>query len=182
MEHYKISKLLNNSAVSRFVTKKWVKVNELSIGEYSINKNIRFKTSMSRSDLCDYSDTYIVVKGIISVTGTYTNNRVNKMLTIKKNVSFRSCISKVNNAFIDSAEDLDIVMPMYSLLEYSDNYFMTSGDLWNYYRDEINDDENENDNNNRLNNNKTITNKCSKYKTKIIGSIPDNENRLILFH
>ena len=67
---------------------------------------------------------------------------------------------------------------MYNLLEYSENYSMTSGNLWNYYRDEINDDENENDNNNRLKNNKTITSKSFKYKTKIIGSTPDHDNRL----
>ena len=85
---------------------------------------------------------------------------------------------KINNTFIGHAEDLDIAMPMYNFLEYSGNYFMTSGSLWNYYRDEINDDENENDNSNRLNNDKTITSKSFKYKTKIIESTPDNENRL----
>ena len=70
------------------------------------------------------------------------------------------------------------VMQMYSLLEYSNNYSMTSERLWNYYRDEINNDENENDNKNRLNNNKTIASRSFKYKTKLIGSTPDNENRL----
>ena len=64
-ENYKIAKLLNNSIVSKFVTKKWVEVNDLSSGQYSINKNIRLKTSMLRSELCDYSDAYIVVKGTI---------------------------------------------------------------------------------------------------------------------
>ena len=67
MEHSKISKLLNNSTVSKFVTKKWVEVNDLSSGQYSINKNIRFKNSMLRSDLFDYSDSYIAVKGAITV-------------------------------------------------------------------------------------------------------------------
>ena len=61
MEHYKISNLLNDSTLSQFVTKKWIKVNDLSSGQYSVNKNIRFKTSMFRSDLCVYSDAYIVV-------------------------------------------------------------------------------------------------------------------------
>ena len=63
MEHYKISKLLNDSTISKFVTKKWVEVNDLSGGQYSDNKNIKFKTSMLRSDLCDHSDVHIVVKG-----------------------------------------------------------------------------------------------------------------------
>ena len=70
MEHYKISKLLNDSTISKFVTKKWVEMNDLSSGQYSVNKNIRFKTSMLRSDLCDYSDAYIVVKGIVNVKAT----------------------------------------------------------------------------------------------------------------
>ena len=77
-----------------------------------------------------------------------------KKLTFKNNAPFRSCISKINNTFIDSAEDLDIVMPMYNLLEYSDNYSMASRSLWNYYRDEINDDSNENVNNRVHNSNK----------------------------
>ena len=77
-----------------------------------------------------------------------------KKLTFKNNAPFRSCISKINNTFIDSAEDLDIVMPMYNLLEYSDNYSMALRSLWNYYRDEINDDSNENVNNRVHNSNK----------------------------
>ena len=78
MKHYKISKLLNNSTVSKFVKKKWVEVNGLSSGQYYVNKNISFKTSMSRSDLCDYSDVYIFVKGTITVSGTNDSNKRNK--------------------------------------------------------------------------------------------------------
>ena len=63
MEHYKISKLLNDSTVSKFMTEKWIEVNDLLSGQYSVNKNIRFKTSMLRSGLRDYSDVYIPVKG-----------------------------------------------------------------------------------------------------------------------
>ena len=70
MTHHKISKLLNNSTVSKFVTRKWVEVNDLSNGQYSINKNIRFKTSMQKSDLRDYVDAKIVVKWRITVDGT----------------------------------------------------------------------------------------------------------------
>ena len=125
---------------------------------------------MLRSDLCDYSDSYIVVKLIMNVV-----EETKSQLTI---ITFHLCISKINTTFLDNAEDLDFVMPMDDLLEYSDNYSKTSGSLWNYYRDEINDDENENDNSNRLNNDKTITSKSFKYKTKIIESTPDNENRL----
>ena len=60
MGHCKISKLLNDSIVSKFVTKKWIEVNDLSSGQYSDNKNKRFKTSMLRSNLCDYNNAYIV--------------------------------------------------------------------------------------------------------------------------
>ena len=94
---------------------------------------------MLRSDLCDYSDAYIVVKGIINVRDTIANNRINKKLILKINAPFRSCISKISNTFIDNVEDLDTVMPMYNLLEYSDNYSKMSGSLWSYFRDEIND-------------------------------------------
>ena len=81
MEHCKISKLLNDSPVSKFLTKKLTEVNDLSSDQYSFNKNVRFKTSMFRSDLCDYSDAYIAVKGRISVTNTNAANERNKKLT-----------------------------------------------------------------------------------------------------
>ena len=89
MEHQKISKLLNHLTVSKFVTKKWIEVNDLSSSQYSINKNTRLKTSILRSHkiTCDYSDAYIVVKGRINVAGNNNNtaNRRNKKLTFKNN-------------------------------------------------------------------------------------------------
>ena len=75
---------------------------------------------MLRSDLCDYSDAYIVVKEPITVEGGDDDKKRDKNL-FKNNAQFRSCISKINNTFIDNAEDLDIVLPMYNLLEYSNN-------------------------------------------------------------
>ena len=120
---------------------------------------------MLRSDLCDYSDAYIVVKGRISVTGTDTANRRNKKLTLKKSAPFISFTSKINNTFIGNAEDLNIVVSMYNLLGYSDNYSITSGNIWNYYSDEVDDAVNETDaGNNKVNNNKT-TCKSFEYKT-----------------
>ena len=180
MEHYKIFKLLNDSTVSKFMTKIWVEVNDLSSGHYSVNKNIRFKTSMLKSDLCDYSDAYIVVKGTTIVEGINYTNKRNKKLIFKNNARFRSCISKINNTFIDNAEDLDIVMPMYSLLQYSGNYCKTSGSLWNCYKDKINESGNENNdaNNYRKNNNKTTRSKSFEDKTKIIGRTPNDNNIL----
>ena len=147
MEHYEISKLLNDSTLSKFETKKWVKVKDLSSSQYSVSKNITFKTSMLISNLCDYGNAYITVKGIMSVTSANSANRKNKKLIFKNNAPFTSYITKVNNTFVDNTEVLDIIMPMYNLLDYSGNYTMTSESLWSYYRDEINDDENENDDN-----------------------------------
>ena len=80
MKHYKKSKLSNDATVSKFVIKKMIKVNDLSGGKYYVNKNISFKTPMLRSDLCYYSDTYIVVKGRITVECTKNANIRNKKL------------------------------------------------------------------------------------------------------
>ena len=160
--------------MSKFVTKKWVEVNDLSSVQYSVNKNIRFKTSMLRSDLFD---TYIIVKGKITVEGDDGDKNGNKELAFEKNAPFISCISKTNYKFISNSEILDIVMSMYNLLENSNNYSMTSESLRNYYRDEINDDENENVNN-RIHNNKTITSTSFEFKTKLIGSTSDHDNIL----
>ena len=78
-----------------------------------------------------------------------------------------------------NSKDLDIVIPMLNILEYSFNYSMTSGHLWNYYRDEINDDANENNAAcNKINNSKTTTNKPFEYKTKLIGRMPNKNNIL----
>ena len=83
---------------------------------YNPNKEIRIKTSMLRSDLCDFSDAYIVVKGTITVTNS-NNAQRNKTVVFKDNAPFINCISKINGVKIDNAEDLDVVMPMYNLLE-----------------------------------------------------------------
>ena len=119
MEYQKITNLLGTTIdeIPRFITKKWVEVHDQSGSaddRYKPNKQIRFKTSMLRSDLCDYSDAYIVVKGTITVTNP-DDNEYDKKLTLKNNPPFVSCILKINNTLIDSAEDLDVVMPIYNL-------------------------------------------------------------------
>ena len=130
--------------VPRFITKKWVKVHDQSGSaddRYKPSKQIRFKTSMLRSYLCDYSDAYIVLKGDITLTKTNRRGFIdtrNRFLAFKNNAPLINCISKINNVLIYNAEDLDIVMPMYNLLEYSKNYRKTTGCLLNYYRDEPN--------------------------------------------
>ena len=88
---------------------------------------------MLRSDLCDYSDAYIVVKRTITVVRP-NDAKKNKATTLKNNAPFINCI--INGVKIDNAEDLDVVMPMHNLLEYSKNHRKTTGRLWNYYKDE----------------------------------------------
>ena len=100
-----------------------------------INKEIRIKTPILRSDLYYFSDTYTVLKEITAVTNP-DNAKRNKSAAFKNNAPFINCISKINSVQIDNAEDLDVVMPIYNLLEYSKNYKRTTGSLWNYYRDE----------------------------------------------
>ena len=142
MEYQKITNLLGTTLdeVPRLITKKWVKVHGQSGSaddRYKPSKQIRFKTSMLKSNLCNFSDAYIVVKGRITVADPNDAN-YDKKLAFKNNAPFTSCISKINNTLVDNAEDLDIVMPLYNLLEYSKNYRKTTGGLWNYYRDEPN--------------------------------------------
>ena len=100
---------------------------------------------MLRSNLCDYADAYILVKGTITITGAGNDDATkqaderSKAVTFKNCVPFTKCISRINNTEIDNAKDIDIVMSMYNLIEYSDNYSKTSGSLWQYYKDEPND-------------------------------------------
>lgn len=117
----------------------------------------------------------------MSVTGTKTANLINKKLSFKNNAPLRSRLPNINSTFIDNEEDLDIFMPMYNLFECNDKYFMASSSVQNYFRDDVNDAYNK-DNNNyyyyKANNNKTRTSGFFKYKTKTIGSTPDNDTRL----
>ena len=130
MEYQKMTNLLNDKSnkPSKFRTRNWVEINDDIRGAYSPNKQIRFKTAMLRSSLCDYSDAYILVKGNISVNNTAAAGAAKKVL-FKNCAPFTNCISKINNNQIDNAEYIDIVMPMYNLIEYSDNYSKTSGSL-----------------------------------------------------
>ena len=138
MEYQKIANLLDSASnkPSKFRTKIWVEINDEIKGAYSPNKQIIFKTSMLRSNLCDYSDAYILVKGNMSVSNTAAEgaavNNTNKKVIFKNFAPFTNCISKMNNTQIDNAEYIDIVMPMYNLVEYSDNYSKISGSLWQY--------------------------------------------------
>ena len=123
MEYDKINNLLlsednESEQLSKFVTREYVRVNSL-LHTYNENKSIRFKTPMLRSNLCDYSDAYILVKGTITVAADHigagvdeNRDRKNRSLILKHNESFISCITKINNELIEDADDLDILMPM----------------------------------------------------------------------
>ena len=128
MEYQKIANLIDNDASnqpSKFKTRNWVEINDESRGAYNVNSQIKFKTTMLKSSLCDYSDAYILVKGTISVNNTAAQgaavNNNNKKVIFKNCAPFTNCISKINNTQIDNAKDIDIVIPMYNLIEYSDN-------------------------------------------------------------
>ena len=167
MEYNKINNLLDSESenLSKIVTRDYVKVNSLS-NKYNENKSIRFKTPMLRSDICGYADAYILVNGTITVAGNQPRDRQNRPLILKNNAPFVSCITRINNELIEDADDLDIIMPMYNLLEYSKNYRKTIGSLYNYYRDELNGDANPDN----FANNNVVSSNSFQYKNKIIGN------------
>ena len=123
MEYQKISNLLERGSnqPSTFKTKNWVETNDESRGTYCVNRKIKYKTSTLRPSLCDYSDAYILVKGNISVNNTADvgadANNTNKKVIFKNCAPFTDCISKINNTQVDNAKDIDIVRPMYNLIE-----------------------------------------------------------------
>ena len=141
MEYQKIANLIDNTSnqPSKFRTRNWVEINDESRGAYNLNSQIKFKTTMLKSSLCDYSDAYILVKGTISANNTAADgaaaNNTNKRVIFKNCAPFINCLSEINNTQIDNAKDMDIVMSMYSLIEYSDNYVKTTGSLWQYCKD-----------------------------------------------
>ena len=142
MEYQKIANLIDDNTLnqpSKFKTRNWVEINDESRRAYNVNSQIKFKTTMLKSSLCDYSDAYILVKGTITLTNTAAQgaaaNNTNKKVILKNCAPFTNCISETNNTQIDNAKDIDIVMPMYNIIEYSDNYAKTTGSLWQYCKD-----------------------------------------------
>ena len=123
---------------------------------------------MLRSDLCDYADSYILVKGTITITGagndaaTRQADERDKGVSFKNCAPFTKCITRINKTGIDNAHDIDIVMPKYNLIEYTDNYSKTSGSLWQYYKDDANDN--------------LANSESCKSKVQITGKTPNNGN------
>ena len=168
MEFHKITNFLDtafdNKDLPRVTTKTWIEAHDQSEDNCSVNKEIRINTSMLRSDLCDFSDAYIV-KGTITLESDNDANKRNKNLAFKNNAPFRNCISKINSVQIDNAEDLDVIMPMYNLLDYSKKYRKTTSSLWKYYRDEPS-------------NPLSLNSKSFKYKTSIVRKTSENNDSL----
>ena len=130
MEYQKIANVLDYASYqsSKFRAKNWVEINDESRGTYNANNQIKFKTTMLKSSLCHYSDAYILVKGKITITEEGNDaaarqaDERDKGAAFKNCAPFINCISEINNTKVDNAKDIDIVMPMYTLIEYHDNY------------------------------------------------------------
>ena len=141
MEYQKIIHLLDkldntSNQPSKFRTKNWVEIDDDRWGTHNANGQIRFKTAMLNSSLFDYTDAYIHAKGTITVpniaaTGANANN-VGQKVVFKNCALFTGCISEINNTQEDHAKDTDVVIPMYNLLEYRNDYSKTSRNLWQY--------------------------------------------------
>ena len=165
METQKIINLLNDSSNEelKFATKKWYVIDsQTAKGKYKQGDTIKFETETIKSSLRDYSDAFILVTGNITVT---TDN--NTDVAFKNCAPFSTCTTKINDVFVDEANHIYIAMPMYNLIEYSDNYSDTSGSLWQFKRDEVPA------NNADL----TINNSQSfKYKAALLGKTADVVN------
>ena len=127
METRKIVNLLNGTENdnSKFATKKWYVIDSESNGNYSQNDEIKFLTRSIESSLCDYSDACILVTGNI----TATPNTAATQVLFKNCAPFEKCRTEINETFVGETDFINITMPIYNLIEYSDNYSDTSGSL-----------------------------------------------------
>ena len=165
MESQKIINLLdsNGNESQKFAPKRWYIINDRNTGNNAYGNGedgttIKFETKVFKPNLCDYSDAYILVIGNIQ------NNPENSVVAFKNCAPCRTCDVTINDEHVEKAEDLDIVMPMYNLLEYSDNYQDSTGSLHQFKRDEPPDD-----NANVANNTTSLV-----YKPKLIKGTDDN--------
>ena len=165
MESQKIINLLDSddNESQKFATKRWYIINDQNTGNNAYGNGedgttIKFETKVIKHNLCDYSDAYMLV------TGNIQNKPANSLVAFKNCAPFRTCDVTINDEHVEKAEDLDIVMPMYNLLEYSDNYQDSTGSLYQFKRDEPPDD------------NADVANTTSSlvYKSKLISGTDDN--------
>ena len=138
--------MLNDASnqLPKFRIKNWVEINDESRGTYDAGSDIKFKTTILKSNLCDYTDAYILGKGTITITDAGDNDAAkrlderNKSVIFKNCALFTKCISRINVIEVGNTQDIDIVIPMYNMIEYSNNYSKTCGSLWQYYKDDPN--------------------------------------------
>ena len=125
MEYQKMINLLDNTPnqATKFRTKNWVEINNDARGTHNKDNQIKFKTSLLKSSLCDYSDAYILVKRTISIEPQAEDNLNNadKKVVFKSCAPFTDCTSETNNTQIYIGKDIDVVMPIYNVIEYSNN-------------------------------------------------------------
>ena len=170
----------NPEEFPKFSTKKWIEIFDFSNGVNSSNKDIRFKTTQLRNDLCDFNDAYIVETGKITAMNPNPPAGVDysKKLVLKNSPApFFNCILKINGNLIEDTQDLDIIIPMYDIFYYSKNFRKTAGSFWNYYLDMPNSTLSPGTS--RTSVHYPISSSESfDYKTKLVGKLPDGENEL----
>ena len=169
MENQKIINLLDkiDTDSKHFATKKWYIINDENKTNYGVNKDtgannpdtIKYDTRVLKPNLCDYAEAYILVDGTIRGTGGNNNTR----LALKNCAPFTKCNLEINDEHVDTAENLDITMPMYNLIEFSDNYQDSSATLYQYKRDEPPEA-------NAVNDLTTDTSSSFKYKVDLLGN------------
>ena len=170
MENQKIINILNKEDIDskHFATKKWYIINDENNTNCGVDKNtgannpdtIKYDTRVLKPNLCDYADAYILVDGTIRAEGAVNATR----LALKNCAPFEKCNLEINDEHVNTAENLDIVMPMYNLIEYSDNYQDSSATLYQYNRDEPPD-------NDPVADLTVYTSSSFKYKVNLLGNI-----------
>ena len=146
MENQNIINLLDkiDTDSKHFATKKWYIINDENNTNYGVNKDtgadspdtIKYDTRVLKPNLCDYAEAYILVNGTVIAAAADDNTRQ----AFKNCGPFTKCNLEINDEHVDTAENLDIVMAMYNLIEYSDNYQDSSATLYRYKQDEPPDD------------------------------------------
>ena len=155
MENQKILNLLNEASDFKFVTRKWNIVIDQSNVNYDVGNEIIYNTEVLKFNLCDYNNAYILAGGNITIIRHQATQ-----VAFKNGAPFTKCITKIDGTTVDGAEDLELVMPMYNLIEYSSSYFQTTGSSWFYSNNEATNFNADIDNNNNF--------KSFKYKAKLL--------------
>ena len=157
MEHQKILNLLNEANDSIFVTRKWNIFNDNSKSNYAAANEITYKTEILKSNLSDYNDAYILVRSDITIIAAPQTQ-----VAFKNCTPFTQCVTEIDGTTIHDAENLDLVMPKYNLIEYSSNYSETTGSLWFYSKNEATNFDADIANTDNF--------KSFKYKAKLLGN------------